>query len=724
MIKLKNILVIFIFSNIIVAQQNILPERPFSEVYFGRTIEDSYHYIEGGKDKDVEKWFKQNSVATNTFLNNISGRNEILNQLIKIDKRITFNIKQFTYVGDYCFYLKKNTSDKNSKLYFKNSKHTEEILLFDPKNYKKESGNEYIINYIKPSWNNRIVALGLSKGGEEIGEIAFLDIASKTLLSQTIDHSWPSELGGVNWLPDNSGIIYVNIPIIDPNDKNFILNTESVLHKLADNAKSYKVLLSKSNNPNLNIDNADFPIIDKFDFNDKYITGLLGSTSNYINYYYAKIEELYNDKINWQPLFKKEDGLIRPIIMNNDFYCMSAKDSPNFKIIKTSIQNPDFKNPEIIVHENATESISDYVITKHGLFYVTTRNGVEAKLYFVDESKKSKPILLPIKAGTILLETKDKSSAELWVTISGWLNAKERYTYDVLKNEFKKDNVAPATLYPEFKDFVVEEIEIPSHDGVQVPVSLIYNKTLKKDKSNNILITGYGAYGISITPSFKPQFLSWVMNGGVYVIVHARGGGEKGDDWHKAGYKSTKPNTWKDLIATADYLIKKNITTNKKIAVFGRSAGGIIVGRAVTERPDLFKVMLCENGDLNTSRIANVPNGPNSMKEFGDPVIEEEFNALQEMDSYQHIKKGTAYPATLISVGMNDARVAPWMSGKFIAKLQAANTSKNPILFKVDYDAGHGLDNSNLKLYSDFADQFAFAFWQLGNPNFKLKKRN
>jgi prolyl oligopeptidase len=212
------------------------------------------------------------------------------------------------------------------------------------------------------------------------------------------------------------------------------------------------------------------------------------------------------------------------------------------------------------------------------------------------------------------------------------------------------------------------------------------------------------------------------MNGGVYVIVHARGGGEKGDKWHKAGFKVNKPNTWKDLIATAEYLIKQNITTNQKTAVYGRSAGGIIVGRAVTERPDLFRVMLCENGELNPLRIKDTPNGPNNMKELGNPDIEEEFNVLQEIDAYQHIKKGVGYPASLISVGMNDARVDPSMSGKFVAKLQASNTSKNPIFFKVDYDAGHGLDNSNLKLYSDFADQFAFAFWQMGHPKFKLKK--
>ena len=254
-----------------------------------------------------------------------------------------------------------------------------------------------------------------------------------------------------------------------------------------------------------------------------------------------------------------------------------------------------------------------------------------------------------------------------------------------------------------------------------VPVSLIYKKGLKKDKMNNILIDGYGSFGISMKPRFRTFYLSWVLNGGVFVEAHVRGGSEKGDDWYKNGYKSTKPNTWKDLIAAAEYLIKEKITSKERIAITSGSAGGILVGRAITERPDLFRVMICKNGELNTARLKETPNGPNCMKEFGNPEIKEEHEALIEMDSYLHIKKGVKYPACLITTGMNDARVASWISGKFAAKLKASTASKNPIVFAVNYNTGHGLDNSNLELYNDFADQFAFAFWQMGNPKFKLK---
>jgi prolyl oligopeptidase len=427
-------------------------------------------------------------------------------------------------------------------------------------------------------------------------------------------------------------------------------------------------------------------------------------------------------KINWKPLFKKEDGLSSPVIVNEDIYVLASKNSPNYKNLKTEITNPDFVNSEIIVDEDKKEIIENYEILKDGLVYSTTKNGVEAQLYFVDNNKVHRTLDLPKKVGRIIIRSKNKYHSDLWIYTSGWLNPLKRYRCDVVKNSFKEDDVSPTVTYPEFDDFIVEEIEIPSHDGVLLPVSLIYKKGMKKNKMNNVLIDGYGAYGESTNPSFQPIFLSWVLNDGVYVVSHVRGGGEKGNDWYTGGYKKTKPNTWKDLISTAEFLIKDKITSNKKIAIYGGSAGGILVGRAITERPDLFKVMICENGFLNTLRMDVAPNGPNNMKEFGNPLIREEFNALYEMDAYQHIKKGVKYPACLVTTGMNDARVAPWMSGKFVAKLRSSTISHNPVLFAVDYKTGHGVDSSYLQLYNDYADAFAFAFWQLGHPKFILKK--
>lgn len=712
----------FFVANFLNAQNVALPEKQFAENIFGKTINDPYRYVEKFNDSLVQKWFRKNSVATRNVLDNISGRREIVEKLVEIDNRKSYSVTLLNITNDNCYFYLKTTEKDIGKLYFKRSENGPEIMLYDPSDYKFGQKDQYVINYIKPSWNHKVIALGLSKNGEEIGEIAFLDIDTKSIHPEIIPNAWPAELRGIKWLPDNSGIIYQHIPVIDPNNKNYILNTESVVYKLGDNPTNYKIIFSKNCNPTLEIKSEDFPIICEFNQEDKYVLGFLGGASNYYDCYYAKIEELNSNKINWKPLFKKEDYIKDQILINEELFCLSSKNASNFNIIKSNITNFDIKNVTVVVTENKKETIDDFVISKEGLFYSTTKNGVEANLYFISDNK-TKKIELPIQAGRITMQVKSKFQSELWISCSGWINPKQRYRYDVLKNEFIDAPLSPVIAYPEYKNFVVEEIEITSEDGASIPVSLIYKKGLQKNRLNNILIEGYGAYGTSLTPIFEPINLSWVLNDGVYVVSHVRGGGEKGDNWHQGGYKRTKPNSWKDLIATAEYLIEEKITSSDRIAISGGSAGGILVGKAITERPDLFKVMLCDNGMLNTSRIKEIPNGQNSMKEFGNPDIKQEFDALYEMDAYQHLKKGIKYPACLISAGMNDARVTPWISGKFVARLKASTTSVNPVLFAVNYNTGHGMDSSDLQLYNDYADGFAFALWQMGHPKFKLLKK-
>jgi prolyl oligopeptidase len=214
----------------------------------------------------------------------------------------------------------------------------------------------------------------------------------------------------------------------------------------------------------------------------------------------------------------------------------------------------------------------------------------------------------------------------------------------------------------------------------------------------------------------------WVQKGGIVVIAHVRGGGEKGEPWHEGGYKITKSNSWKDLISCAEYMIREKYTSKNKIAIWGASAGGITIGRAITERPDLFKVAIIDAGVVNATRMEFTPNGLNSAKEFGSLQNEAEFKALLEMDAYQQIRKGEKYPATLITSGINDPRVSPWMPAKFAAKLFAADKSENPLFLKIDYEGGHGSDIPVAQKYDNIADTFAFAFWQLGHPDYEVKE--
>ncbi|WP_128572173.1 prolyl oligopeptidase family serine peptidase [Chryseobacterium sp. P1-3] len=403
------------------------------------------------------------------------------------------------------------------------------------------------------------------------------------------------------------------------------------------------------------------------------------------------------------------------------FTFLSGYNSPNYKLCKTNFTNRNFKEPEVLVPEKKDEVINQYVLTKDGIYYVTTKNGVEAKLYLYRNGKEV-PIQLPYVSGSIDLQSKGKDFSDVWISCSGWANDEQRFKYDLSTRTFTQENLLPIIEFPEFKDIIVEELSIKSYDGTEVPLSLIYNKNSKRDGQNPLLMDCYGAFGESAIPFFAKSYLLWVNQGGIVAVPHVRGGGEKGAQWHIDGKKNKKPNTWKDLIASAEYLIDRKFTSPEKIAIWGASAGGIAIGRAITERPELFKAAVIESGVLNTTRFENNGIQATSIKEYGNPNDSIEFKGLLEMDSYQHIKKGKKYPATLVCAGMNDPRVSPWQSTKFAAKLLADNVSKNPILLNIDYEGGHGGDIPVAQRYSNLSDIFAFMFWQLGHPDYQPKK--
>jgi prolyl oligopeptidase len=313
--------------------------------------------------------------------------------------------------------------------------------------------------------------------------------------------------------------------------------------------------------------------------------------------------------------------------------------------------------------------------------------------------------------------------SDFWVTCSGWTQSKKRYKYDVETNTFSLEEFAESAKYPEFDDIVVEEIEIKTYDGKDLPLTIIYKKGLKRNKKNKVIMDGYGSYGVSNSPYFSTSSLIWVLDGGMIVRTHVRGGGEKGDSWHKDGFKETKPNTWKDFISSAEYLIKQKYTSPNYIGIKGASAGGILIGRAITERPDLFKAAIIEVGILNTLRFEITPNGPNNVKEFGTVNNEKEFKALLEMDAFHNIKKGVKYPSTIVTAGLNDPRVITWIPTKFAAKLQSFNGGNNPIFLNVDMNGGHGGDTTYENIYKNATEKFSFFYWQLGNHKTQSKKK-
>jgi len=697
-----------------------------TETIFGKLISDPYRNIENTQDSTITNWYKDQTQYTQSYLERINGRDSLIKATYEIDNRKSYNIKRhFLSDQDNRFYLKKNLGESYYKLYQNTVSWDNEDLLFDPKIFKVDLGNDYTINYIKPSWDDNYIVISLSYSGKEISELIIIDVKTKERLPVILNNAWPNSFLGINWLPDNSGFTYLHFTNSDSTKADFKSNSQSVLYQLGQNPETLNYIFGNTTHPNLNILPKEYPTTKIKYASDKYVIGYIAGVNNFWRAYFTDLEQLKNGKPDWKALYSEEDKVktSRGILKGNEYIFITGKDAENYTLASVDMSNIDFQNPKILFQPKEDEVINTFRVTKNAIYVTTTKFGIEGFLYEI-KNNDIKSIELPKKAGRVSLSSKSVSYEDLWVSISGWTTSNERYKYDSENNRFKEDNLSIGAKYPEFKDLVVEQVMVKSHDGEDVPLSIIYDKKkTRMDGNSSTMIEVYGAYGDAMSPYFSPLVLDWVAKGGIFCTAHIRGGGEKGEAWRKGGFKTTKQNSWKDLIACSEYMIDKKFASKENLAIYGSSAGGIVVGRAMTERPDLFAVVISEVGVLNPTRMETQPGGGGSnIKEFGTMKDSTEAMALIEMDPYLHIKDSIDYPAVYLTVGMNDPRVVPWESGKFAARLQNTNLLKKPVLLYADFDAGHEGNSSEMKVYEEWGNVFSFVFWQTGHPNYQLKE--
>lgn len=726
--KLNAIPILF-FSFLLKAQSTyIAPSVPAIDDYFNIKIIDEYRNLENLQDPTVIDWIGSQTKYSNAILNKIPNRDYYTVQRLKLDKKQGYTVTNLKITANNkYFYLKKYGDEKIAKVYYREGFGGKEEVLYDPGNFTssfKKKGlqddHNFAVNLISPSWDGSKIAISMSEKGKEISEVIIMDVTTKRINPETITNLDPSNIAGINWLDDNSGFFYIHYPVINPSSEQLNKNTQSVLYKIGQDPKKLNDVFSRANNPELRISEEKYPAILVFNRDDQYYIGMLVDAEDYRKTVIIKKEDLLKGGKNWKPLYDKDSKVYFIRLMGDEIVFLSGYNSPNYKLCKTNIKRPNFKNPDVLVPEKKDEVFKSHVMTKDGIYYVTVKNGVEAKLYLYNNGKEIS-IKLPYASGNVSLQSKGENFSDIWVNCSGWINQEQRFQYNLQKNTFTLENLAPSIEYPEFKDVIVEEAIAKSYDGTEVPLSIIYNKNIKRDGTAPVLMQSYGAYGDSFYPFFAISYLLWANQGGVIAVPHIRGGGEKGTEWHADGQKDKKPNSWKDLIACAEYLIDQKFTVSKKISIWGASAGGITNGMAMIERPDLFGAVIIESGILNALRNELGGVGKTSVQEFGSVSKPNEFKELLQMDAYQNINKGIKYPAVLITTGINDPRVTPWQSAKFIAKLLSNNKTDKPVLLKVDYEGGHGGDIPAVQRYANLSDIFAFAFWQLGHPDYQPK---
>ncbi|MCE7066150.1 prolyl oligopeptidase family serine peptidase [Dyadobacter sp. CY326] len=688
------------------------PKRPVIDTYFGKKVTDNYRWLEDMTKPETVSWFKSQGDYSNVVLDQIPGRNQLIETFTEYDKLLAVRYGEIIKRGNLYFYRKTLPSEKVGKIYVREGKSGSERLIFDPEAFEK--GKTYSISAFTPSPDGKKMVIGLQEGGGEYSTLRTLDVATKTFGPGQIS----SVFGGyVVWLPDASGFVYTPDNSSDPNDPKAAIDTKCRLHKLGDSGKTDREIFSRTKYPDLKIKPEQIP--DVFYSEDHtQLYGHLGSVDWRNDVWVAAPADLNKPAIPWKRLLAPLDSIQSFVKIGDQLFMNSLKSAPNGQIIVTDANNPNLSTATIVVAESKL-NITQILATRDYLF-VNLSDGINQTIQYYDPKHKVwSTIPMPIK-GTMRLESYEASkSNEVNIFGTSWNNPGTFYDFDPQTKKLEVNAFHVQMNYPGVADLVVEEIEIPSHDGVMVPLSLVYRKDLRKDGSAICLMHGYGAYGISATPFFSRQYLALMNKGVLIAMTHPRGGAEKGLAWHKAGFKTTKPNTWKDFIASGDYLVKNGYTSKEKLIGMGTSAGGILIGRAITERPDLFAAAINNVGISNPLRFELTPNGPGNLPELGTVKDSTESMALYEMDSFHHVKDGEKYPAVINVAGMNDPRVIAWQPGKFAAALQNSSSSGKPVLMQVNYDNGHFTEDKTVS-FRNYANMYAFCLWQAGHPDFQV----
>jgi prolyl oligopeptidase len=418
------------------------------------------------------------------------------------------------------------------------------------------------------------------------------------------------------------------------------------------------------------------------------------------------------------PAWHKVAGLdddIRGVMLHGDtLYLRTARDAPHQRIIRVSAAAPDLAHA-ITVEPEGAGTIDGMAAAGDALYVRLNENGF-GRLRRAPWDGVAKPVETPFE-GSIMGLTADPTAPGVVLRMQSWTRSTTVFTYDPDKRNFTDTGIVPPSPVS-FEDSEAIELRVPAIDGATIPLSVLAPRGAVRDGRHALLIYAYGAYGVTIGPTFQAMRRAWLDRGGIYAVAHVRGSGGFGDEWYRAGRLGKKPNSVNDLLDAAQYLERNGWASPATLSAVGVSAGGIVIGGAIVARPELFRAAIINVGLVNPLRLEQIPIGAFNTTEFGSTESEEGVRMLSAIDPYYQIRNGVPYPSVLMATGLNDTRVSPWMPAKFTARLQAATTSSRPILLRVDAAGGHSFKDKE-QLEAALADAFSFLLWQAGFPGFQ-----
>jgi prolyl oligopeptidase len=696
----------------IAAKQPVAIVEAVTETLYGTSVVDPYRYFEKMTPRTTA-WIEGQGAYTRAVLDAIAPRAALLERIAGFAGSFGVVTGYVAYGGREFFEERLPGADQYD-LKVRDTAGTR--MLVDIGALRARHGNApYAIDFFLASPDGSKVAAGISEGGSEASSLFVYDAASGAQIAGPIDRA---DYGATAWSGDSRTLYFVRLKALAPDAPSTDKYLDATIDAWSLDSPPAPIL-GRTVGHGPPFEPAESPWLHITPGAPVAIALAVNGTQNEFAAWRAPVARVADPGAAWQPFFTRDAGITSVAMRGDEIFLLSHADAPMFKVLVVRTDAP-LSSATTLVATRPDRLIESIHAASDALYVLTLERGYSRLLRIPNGSTEATEIPLPIE-GYVSEAFTDPLRPGVVLTLESWTAAPVTYAYDATAGTFADLHLGTVPPY-DATAFVVSDLEAVAADGTKVPLTLLRSKTPTKATQGITVIEAYGSYGLMDLPEFSPRVISFLREGGSHASCHVRGGGELGEAWRLGGKDANKPNTWRDLIACAQDLIARGVTTKEKLFISGGSAGGITVGMALTERPDLFAGVIDSVPAANTVRDEFSANGPPNIPEFGSIGTQTGFRNLLAMDSYQHVKDGVAYPAVLIMTGLNDPRVEPWEPAKFAARLQASGTP-NPVLLRVEADGGHGVGSTRTQADSRYADILSFVFWRAGVPGWRPDAR-
>ena len=676
-----------------------------SDDYHGQQVADPYRWLEDDvrESPEVAAWVEQQNEVTFGYLKKIASRDAI-------EARVTelWNYEKIgapSKEGGRYFFSKNDGLQNQNVLYTQDSLDAEPRVLLDPNSWSKDG--TMAMSGFAVSDDGKYAAYGIADAGSDWNTWRIMEIDSGKLLDEEL--KW-IKFSGASWSHDSSGFYYSRYdePKEDATFQSLNLNQQVYFHKVGTPQSEDRLVYRRPDNPEWG-----FSTEESEDGKYLVITVWKGTDDKY-QVYYKSLADKEGDFIPLITEFENEYTFVG----NDDqvFYFKTDNDAPRSRVIAINTAQPDPANWKEVIPQ-AAETLTGVGIVGERFVANYLKDARSQIKQFQLDGTLEREIELP-GIGTASGFGGKRDDSETFYSFTSFTTPPSSYRYDIETGESEKLREAKVDFNSD--DYEVKQIFYSSKDGTKVPMFIAHKKGITLDGSNPTLLYAYGGFNISLTPSFSVSRLAWMELGGVFAMPNLRGGGEYGEEWHVAGKLHDKQNVFDDFIAAAEWLIENKYTSSKKLAIQGRSNGGLLVGACLTQRPDLYGACLPGVGVMDMLRFHKFTAGRFWVDEYGSSDDQAQFKTLLEYSPYHNVKPATAYPATMVTTADTDDRVVPGHSFKFAAALQNGHQGENPVIIRIETRAGHGAGKPTSKVIEEVADEWAFLVDNLGfEPNLR-----